>query len=171
MLDMGGYNIGDATNPITLTVNPGSGTNAILQNVGTINGTGGITMNGAGILTLAGTNSYTGTTTITGGTLQVNNANALGSGNITFNGGTLQYTSASAGQDWSTRFKSSSGAINLDVNSQSVTLGSIDSSNTGGLAVFNSGAASGTAILAGNNSLSGMLSQTGAGSVVSLTGT
>ena len=53
-------------------------------------GTGSLTKNGAGILTLSGANSYTGTTTVTAGTLAVTTGGRLGSGAVTVNsGGTL----------------------------------------------------------------------------------
>ena len=46
----------------------------------TISGSGGLTKNNGGPLTLSGTNTYAGPTTVNGGTLQCNNVNALGSG-------------------------------------------------------------------------------------------
>jgi hypothetical protein len=50
-----------------------------------IAGTGGVTQNGAGILTLAGANTYTGATTVNGGTLQVDGS--IASSATTVNGG------------------------------------------------------------------------------------
>jgi len=118
-----------------------------------ISGSGNLTKGGAGTLILSNSNSYTGTTSINAGTLQANNASALGSGGIGFGGGVLQFTAASAGQDWAARFRNSTAAaVNLDTNSQTVTLaGSIDSSNTAGLT--KSGA--GTLILTGSNNYGG----------------
>ncbi|MFN4257799.1 MAG: autotransporter-associated beta strand repeat-containing protein [Gemmataceae bacterium] len=57
-------------NANTLTVGAGSF-------AGNINGSGGLTKNTAGILTLSGTNSYTGVTNIDAGTLQVMGGSAL----------------------------------------------------------------------------------------------
>ena len=54
--------------------------NASAQSYGNaISGTGTLTKNGAGTLTLAGTNSYSGSTTVSAGTLLVNGSTAAGS--------------------------------------------------------------------------------------------
>lgn len=61
---------------------------------GTIGGTGGLTMAGAGTLILTGSNTYTGGTTVTSGVLSISsnlNPGAPGYG-ITLDGGTLQTT-------------------------------------------------------------------------------
>ena len=163
MLDMGGYSIGDATNPITLTVNPGSGTNATLQNVGTINGTGGITMSGAGILTLAGTNSYTGPTTLSAGVLSISSDDNLNGTNsaLNFNGGTLQITGtalSSLNPGRTTTF--ASGAIaGFDINNaaNSFTVTQTLNQGTGGLLK----AGAGTLILTASNSFTGTTTITG----------
>ena len=88
-LDMGAHNIGDATNSIVFNIT--SGTAATLQNVGTVNGTSGITMSGSGILTLTGTNSYTGPTTVGNGIVAPVLPTALpgydSPGRVVFNGG------------------------------------------------------------------------------------
>lgn len=57
-------------------------------------GTGGLTKNSAGTLTLSGANTYTGATTLTGGSLSVGASNNLGASaaNLVFDGGTLQIT-------------------------------------------------------------------------------
>jgi autotransporter-associated beta strand protein len=71
LLNMGSNNIGGAApNVITLVTTSGE-----LQNVGTINSTGGITMATAGNnFILDGNNAYTGGTSITAGTIQVGTA-------------------------------------------------------------------------------------------------
>ena len=60
-----------------------------------IAGTGNLTQNGPGTLTLTGTNSYSGGTSVTGGALSVSTDAALGnvSGGITLSGGTLVISS------------------------------------------------------------------------------
>lgn len=64
-LNMGGHDLGAAgAGVITFTVESG-----ILQNVATINGTGGLTKTTTGTLTLTGTNTYTGVTTVSAGTV------------------------------------------------------------------------------------------------------
>jgi autotransporter-associated beta strand protein len=47
---------------------------------GALGGSGGLTKNNTGLLTLSGTNNYTGTTNITGGTLAVSGGSAIGDG-------------------------------------------------------------------------------------------
>jgi len=124
---------------------------------GSISGSGGLVKVAAGATTLAGSNTYSGPTTLYAGTLVASNASALGTGNITFSGaggntGTVRYTTNSAGTDWGSRLKNSTGAIRLDTDGNNVNLaGAIDSSNEGGLA--KSGA--GTLTMSGNNSYTG----------------
>ena len=60
-----------------------------------IEGSGGVTLTGSGMLTLSGANTYTGPTQVNGGTLQFSGASAnLGTRAITANGGAVQYTNA-----------------------------------------------------------------------------
>jgi autotransporter-associated beta strand protein len=57
---------------------------------GGIGGTGGVTKNGEGTLSLSGSNSYSGATVVNAGTLNAANANALGTNaSVTVNGGSL----------------------------------------------------------------------------------
>ena len=67
-LNMGGHDIGD----VTFTVESGT-----LQNVASINGTGGLTKTTTGTLTISGTNTYAGTTAISAGTLALGASNVL----------------------------------------------------------------------------------------------
>ncbi len=92
-LDMGGFDIGSATNGITFSAQSG-----VLRNVGALNGTGGLTKSGAGTLTLEGAAAFTGTTTVTGGAL-VLAGTSLASTTATISGGTnstLRITSVAA---------------------------------------------------------------------------
>jgi autotransporter-associated beta strand protein len=53
---------------------------------GAISGTGSVTQQGGGVLTLTGANTYAGGTTIAAGTVRADAVNALGSGGVTFSG-------------------------------------------------------------------------------------
>ncbi|WP_246191728.1 autotransporter-associated beta strand repeat-containing protein, partial [Brucella intermedia] len=70
---------------------------------GNISGTGSVTQNGAGTLTLSGNNSY-GDTYFNAGVISVGQEENLGSGALNFDGGTLQVTG--------THFKGTNKAIN-----------------------------------------------------------
>ncbi|HHV67161.1 MAG TPA: autotransporter outer membrane beta-barrel domain-containing protein [Ochrobactrum intermedium] len=70
---------------------------------GNISGTGSVTQNGAGKLTLSGNNSY-GDTYLNAGVISVEQEENLGTGALNFDGGTLQVTG--------THFKSTNKAIN-----------------------------------------------------------
>ncbi|RIX83537.1 autotransporter outer membrane beta-barrel domain-containing protein [Acidovorax cavernicola] len=77
-------NVGDKSSPATaLTMN------------GVISGTGSLTADGGGTLSLGAINSYTGGTTIRNGTtVQIGTAGALGAGTVTLDGGKLAATSS-----------------------------------------------------------------------------
>ena len=69
----------------TLTVNP----TFVDTFAGIISGTGGLTMNGPGALTLSGSSTYSGGTAVNGGTLILANNSALGTGAVTLGNATL----------------------------------------------------------------------------------
>jgi autotransporter-associated beta strand protein len=64
---------------------------------GSISGTGTVTQDGAGTLTLAGNNTYSGGTRLDAGTIAVNGDSNLGTGPLSFNGGTLEALAAGGG--------------------------------------------------------------------------
>lgn len=84
-LNMGGHDIGAAASGVvTFTVESG-----VLQNVGTINDTGGLLKTTSGTLTISGTNNYSGSTTISAGTLALGASNALPNNPIVIGAATL----------------------------------------------------------------------------------
>jgi autotransporter-associated beta strand protein len=153
---------GDVVNNATLIFNRSDASTYS----GTINGTGAVTKQGGGTLTLAGANSYTGGTMISDGVLALGSANAVGaSGTIRFGGGTLQY-SASNTTDYSSRFSTAaSQAYSIDTNGQNVTWASPLASSGGTLTKSGTGALT----LAGANSYSGVT--TISGGTLALSGT
>lgn len=101
----------------TITVSGGwAGT--IYQN--SISGTGGITKQGSGVLTLYGTQAYTGTTTVSGG--ELSSGVAMASANYTINGGTLKLIA---------------GNILPDASTVSISSGTFDVSNDDTIANLN----------------------------------
>jgi fibronectin-binding autotransporter adhesin len=104
-----------------LTLNPGvSGANATpIEITGAINGTGGIVVDGtASRVLLSGANGYTGGTTITSGTLRAGSGTALGTGSLAVNAGAL------------------------DLNGQSLAVGTLTGSSGGVISSSVAGAAS-----------------------------
>lgn len=81
-LDLNGFAVGDVTNTVTFNVQSGT-----LRDVGTLNGTGGLTKTTTGTLLLDTANSFAGGVTIdpTGGTIIVGHSNALSAGTVTLN--------------------------------------------------------------------------------------
>jgi fibronectin-binding autotransporter adhesin len=105
--------------------------------------TGFVTKSGAGTLTLSGANTYTGSTNLNAGTVNAGIAQngttsgPLGAnGNIVFGGGALQFSAASGAWDPSARIAAgtSTGAVSIDTNGQTVQFGTaLTSSQSGGL--------------------------------------
>ena len=111
------------------------------------NGGNGLTKTGNGILALSAANTFTGGVNINAGNLQVQGTETPGtsgplgkSGTITFGGGTLQYSSTNA-SDYSSRFATTSQAISIDTNGQSVTFVTALMGSTAGSLTLNDTAA------------------------------
>jgi autotransporter-associated beta strand protein len=150
----GSMTITGATRTVDVSMSPRAGATGIFFN-GPISEAAsglGLVKTGTSMLILGGANTYTGTTTLADGTLRLDNASALGGGgNLSFTGGTLQYTGSNTA-DYASSIKSSTGAIRIDPNGQSITYaGSIDSTNSGGLRLGGSG----TLTLSGSNGFAG----------------
>ena len=153
----GGTVLNNATGTsVTFTIGSGNGTGGsfagAIEDHATGTGTLALDKIGTGTLTLAGSNTFTGLTSLSGGVLNLGSSGALGGGgNITFSGGTLQYSSANT-DDYSGKIVSSTGAISVDTNGQTVTYASgLANSNTGGLTKLGLG----TLTLTGSNAYSG----------------
>jgi autotransporter-associated beta strand protein len=96
---------------------------------GSIGGTGGLTKQGAGAVSLSGSSSYSGPTTLSAGQLNLNNSSAIGTGTFTIAGGTFDNTSGGAitlttnnAQAWNSDF-AFAGSSALNLGTGAVTLG------------------------------------------------
>jgi autotransporter-associated beta strand protein len=126
------------------------GTSSSTSFLGNIDGTGGLSKQGSGTVTLSGTNTYSGGTQLMQGTLAVGSNSALGTGTLTFNtnnGNILQ--AGAVGLSFSNAISLLANGV-VDTNGQALTLsGAI--SNSGSLTKTGSG----TLTLSGTNSYSG----------------
>ena len=84
-LDMGGNNIGSATNQIVFSAQSGT-----LRNLGELNGGGNLVKTTAGTLVLAGDNNHTGRTVVNAGILSVSSEDNLGNNPLAFNAAQLE---------------------------------------------------------------------------------
>jgi autotransporter-associated beta strand protein len=127
---------------------------------GDISGSGNLSKQGNGVVTLTGNNSYQGGTVLTTATLALGSMNAIGStGAITFIGGTLQFTSSNT-TDYSARFSPANGQnYRLDTNGQSVTLATSLAASTSSLTKSGAGTLT---VTAANNYTGGTVVSGGA---------
>ena len=118
---------------------------------GLISGTGTLTQNGTGKLTLTATNTYAGGTNLNAGTVSVNSDSNLGTGTLTFNGGTLEALAAGGGITSSKQMdlNAGGGTFLADAGTSSTLSGVI--SGAGALTMTGSG----TLSLTGVNTYSG----------------
>ena len=138
---------GNITNNAALIfANPNAQTNAA-----TIVGTGAVTKNAAGVLTLVGNNSYSGGTTNAAGTLNITNDAALGatSGGLTFSGSSTLQAGASLSLNTNRLITLNTGVTStLDPQTNQL----IVRGNITGAGTLNRPTGTGTLVLAGDNS-------------------
>ena len=127
----------------------GKGTNSTFY--GDIGGEGSnilrLIKEGMGTLTLGGQNTYNGSTTLNQGTVKLIGNGTLGktdsTQDIIFNGGTLAYgdgVDAPLFTDYSSRIKSSTGAITIDTGTNTINWASkLAASNVGGITKLGTG--------------------------------
>jgi autotransporter-associated beta strand protein len=135
---------------------------------GVISGTGSLTKQNAGTLTLTGANTYAGPTTISGGTLTLGSGGALNSINaVTIAGGATFQLGAG-----SQTIGSFAGAGNIDLGSFTLTSGGSNASTTFSGAIAGTGGlvknGAGTLTLSGANTFTGTTT-INAGSIVATT--
>jgi autotransporter-associated beta strand protein len=114
-----------------------------------ISGTGTLTQNGSGIVTLAGTNTYTGATFVNAGTLQLQNGAAMAD-----NGGPVNVALGSTLQLLNSETIGSyvgAGDIGAGTNDSLLALGANTLTTTGAAAIANVTTAAGGGIVAGVN--------------------
>jgi autotransporter-associated beta strand protein len=106
----GTVNLAGIVHPSNVTFS-NTATGYLLQGAGGIAGPTGLTVNGAGAVTIATSNGYTGGTTLVKGRLNMANSAAFGTGPLAISGGTLDNTSGSSvtlpgtfTQSWSGNF-------------------------------------------------------------------
>src|SRR6185436_15014179 len=95
-----------------------------------IDGTGGLTKQGTGTLTLGGTNGFSGGLVVNGGAVSVSADGALGAtaGGITLNGATLQATASFTSSNRATTLSAGGGTFNLLTGATVGWTGAIDGS-------------------------------------------
>lgn len=114
--------INESVSPSAIVVENES--NFSFSGTGSIDGTGGITKNGTGKLTISTLNSYTGKTIVNDGTIEFSSladggkASAIGAAtnvpaNIVLNGGKLNYTGATATINRGLTLESNGGSISI----------------------------------------------------------
>jgi autotransporter-associated beta strand protein len=139
---VGSLGSGPITNNGTLAVDYGANNGALAN---AVSGSGGLTKNGSGILSVSAANTYTGTTNINAGTVQLDGAGTLGTGDVVNNAALVANTTATLANTISGNGTlATSGSANLTVTGTN--------SYTGGTTI-----ATGTTINVGNGGTTGTL--------------
>jgi len=138
-------------------VNNGSGSVSL---AGAFSTSGQIQQLGTGTMVLSASNSYSGGTIVSAGALVATNANAIGSGSVLVNGGLIDL----GGNTFSNAFTLSSGTIQNGTITNSgqyttITNGTASATLAGALGLTESG--TGTLVLAGSNSFTGVTLNSG----------
>jgi outer membrane autotransporter protein len=137
----------------TLITNSSANTTLATQ----ITGTGGLTKQGSGILTLTGSNTYSGATTISGGLINFASLGNFGTGTIILNGGGVQWaTGNTVDISSSRRLVLGPAGATFDTNGNNITF----ATPLGGTAAITK-AGNGILTFAANNNYSGGTTVTG----------
>jgi fibronectin-binding autotransporter adhesin len=142
-LGASGINMSAATQDFTLNcaLTLGTGqiwdvtTGRMITTTGIIGGSGALTKNGLGTVSLTGVNTYTGGTTINAGTVAINSASSLGAstGTATINAGTLELlTGNTASSTRSFKLGNAASTFQIDASSSFTIGGTISNAATPG---------------------------------------
>jgi autotransporter-associated beta strand protein len=150
---------GSTTSGITIRARDSSGVPHNMTFNGVISGSGALTKEGGGMLTLNGANSYTGDTVISNGTLQVGNTTAVGAGPLVANSGFLDLNGFNL---MVTDFSGTAGVVTNSASASAGTLSINQPDATTFTGTINNGASptalaltSGTLTLSGTGNYSG----------------
>ncbi|MGX1744293.1 autotransporter outer membrane beta-barrel domain-containing protein [Bosea sp. NPDC055353] len=161
ILDLSGFNqsIGSLAGSGAVTLGGGTLTTGSDNNSTTFSGVisqaGGLVKLGSGALTLSGANTYSGGTSLNAGTLVMNNGSALGTGTLSLNGGTLKIDGGIFANTNSVLITNAGGTV--DVATGSLDLSGNITDGAGGAAgtlTITSSGGLGTVAFGGNNTYS-----------------
>jgi autotransporter-associated beta strand protein len=143
-------------NPLSVTFSNTAASYTLQGSRGITGSATTLTVNGAGVVTIATVNNYAGGTTLSNGLLNLSNSSALGTGAITISGGSLDNTSGAAmtlagnnAQNWNGSF-AFMGSQPLNTGTGGVTMNASPTVTVNGSTLTVAGAISGAGALTKN---------------------